>query len=162
MSPSSGTGADNSGVRIFPPGVYILGLVIGYLIQWAWPLRIVGANWVSPLRILGAILILLWIGLTAWALSTFGRAGTPVNPRETVTTIARGGPYRLTRNPMYLSMALGLAGFAFIGNALWPLLALIPVIWIIQVMVIDREEAYLERKFGEEYLDLKRSVRRWI
>jgi protein-S-isoprenylcysteine O-methyltransferase Ste14 len=162
MSASVGTNTDNSGVRIFPPGVYILGLVIGYLVQWAWPLHIVDASWVTPLRVLGAILILLWIGLTAWALSTFSRVGTPVNPRETVKTIARGGPYRYTRNPMYLSMALGLAGFSFIGNALWPLLALIPVIWVIQVMVIDREERYLERKFGEEYLDLKRSVRRWI
>ena len=63
---------------------------------------------------------------------------------------------------MYLGMALVFAGFALLGNALWPLLALIPVIWAIQKQVIAREEIYLEAKFGADYLALKSRVRRWL
>jgi protein-S-isoprenylcysteine O-methyltransferase Ste14 len=63
---------------------------------------------------------------------------------------------------MYLGMALILGGLAFIGNALFPLLALIPVIWWIRTQVIDKEERYLEAKFGAPYLDFKRRVRRWL
>jgi protein-S-isoprenylcysteine O-methyltransferase Ste14 len=162
MANSSARMPDNSGARIFPPAVYILGLVVGFAIHLAWPVHIASGGWVLAVRIVGAALILIWIALTAWALMTFRRAGTPVNPRETVTTIARGGPYRYTRNPMYLAMALGQAGFAFLFNSLWPLIALIPVIWVIRVMVIAREESYLERKFGDQYLDLRKSVRRWL
>ena len=63
---------------------------------------------------------------------------------------------------MYLGMALVFAGFALLGNALWPLLTLIPVIWAIQTQVIAKEEAYLEAKFGADYLALKSRVRRWL
>jgi protein-S-isoprenylcysteine O-methyltransferase Ste14 len=63
---------------------------------------------------------------------------------------------------MYLGMALLVGGFALLGNALWPLLALIPVIWFIRTQVIDREERYLEARFGVEYRDFTSRVRRWL
>jgi protein-S-isoprenylcysteine O-methyltransferase Ste14 len=72
------------------------------------------------------------------------------------------GPYRFTRNPMYLGLALLLAGLAGIGNALWPLLAVIPVVAIIRTQVIAREETYLENRFGEEYRAYRGRVRRWL
>jgi protein-S-isoprenylcysteine O-methyltransferase Ste14 len=95
-------------------------------------------------------------------MSRFRAAGTSPDPHEPTTTIATAGPYRFTRNPMYLGMTLILGGLAFLGNALWPLVAVVPVVWWIQTQVIAKEEAYLEAKFGAEYLALKARVRRWL
>ena len=90
------------------------------------------------------------------------KTGTRVNPFEPSTMLVLDGPYRFTRNPMYLGMALVLGGLALIGNALWPFLALAPVIAIIRTQVIAKEEAYLEAKFVAPYRDFKARVRRWI
>jgi protein-S-isoprenylcysteine O-methyltransferase Ste14 len=96
------------------------------------------------------------------AVAMFRRAGTSPDPREPTTALAFDGPYRFTRNPMYLGMALILGGLALVGNALWPLIAVVLAVWIIRTQVIDREERYLEAKFGGAYRDFKSRVRRWI
>jgi protein-S-isoprenylcysteine O-methyltransferase Ste14 len=163
---SNGSGAQfssqASGVRIFPPAVYIAGLVIGYLIEWLWPVPILPGPFGFVLRILGVAIILAGAGLIASAITRFRSIGTPVNPTEPTTTLAFDGPYRFTRNPMYLGLALLLAGFALVGDTLWPLLAVIPAVWIIQTQVIAREEPYLEAKFGAPYRDFTARVRRWL
>jgi protein-S-isoprenylcysteine O-methyltransferase Ste14 len=154
--------ADNSGVRIFPPAVYLGGLIVGYLIQWLLPLPIVPDAWNFSVRVLGILVLALGVWLVFSAASLFGRLGTPPNPTQPTTALATDGPYRFTRNPMYLGMGLMLAGFALIGNALWPLIALVPVVGIIRLQVVDREERYLEARFGTEYREFKARVRRWI
>ncbi len=153
---------DTPGVTILPPFVFLIGLVGGYLIQWALPFPILPPVFDVAIRGAGVIVILVGAWLMFTALAVFQRAGTPASPHETSKALAFDGPYRFTRNPMYLGMALVLAGFAFIGNALWPLLALIPVIWWIQTQVIHREEAYLSAKFGQPYVDFTHRVRRWL
>lgn len=153
---------DNSGVRIFPPGVYLGGLIVGYLVQWLWPIAIAPEGWSFSVRVLGLVALALGVWLVLSAASLFGRLGTPPNPTQPTTALATDGPYRFTRNPMYLGMGLMLAGFALVGNALWPLIALVPAVGIIRLQVIDREERYLEAKFGNEYRDFKTRVRRWI
>lgn len=152
---------DNAGVRVIPPLVYVAGLVIGYVVWWFWPAPIVpgGAGIACAI---GVLLILAGIGVTVWAVLTFRRIGTSPIPVAPTTALAFGGPYEYTRNPMYLGLAATHAGIAFLGNALWPLVALIPVVWVIQTQVIDREEAYLMRKFGEEYRAYMGRVRRWF
>jgi protein-S-isoprenylcysteine O-methyltransferase Ste14 len=90
------------------------------------------------------------------------RAGTNVDPREPTTTIVTGGPYRFTRNPLYLSMTLVYAGITALANALPAALLLPAVLAFMRRGVIEREERYLERKFGDEYMDYKARVRRWI
>jgi protein-S-isoprenylcysteine O-methyltransferase Ste14 len=158
---SDKSGSTSSGVRIFPPGVYLAGLVIGYAIEWFSPLPILpGAN--GAARVLGVIVLILGAGLLFGAVSRFRSVGTSPNPTEPTTALALDGPYRFTRNPMYLGMALLLAGFALIGNALWPLIAVIPVVFVIRTQVIDREERYLEAKFGAQYTDFKARVHRWL
>jgi protein-S-isoprenylcysteine O-methyltransferase Ste14 len=79
-----------------------------------------------------------------------------------ITTIVETGPYRFTRNPIYLGMVLGLIGLAIAFNSLWLLVTLVPFALVIRYAVITREEAYLERKFGEVYLAYKSRVRRWL
>jgi protein-S-isoprenylcysteine O-methyltransferase Ste14 len=162
MTDPSPSLADNAGVRIFPPGIFIGGLVIGYVIQWFWPLPILPADMTLAARVFGVLVFIIGICFIALAMGAFRRAGTSVVPVEPTTALTFEGPYTFTRNPMYLGMALILGGLAFAGNALWPLLMLIPAIVIVQTQVIAREEAYLERKFGAEYLAFKARVRRWI
>jgi protein-S-isoprenylcysteine O-methyltransferase Ste14 len=153
--------SDTAGVKVFPPFVYFVGLAGGYLIWWLVPVSIFpGAG--TPLRAVGIVVCLAGLSLGASALFQFWRVGTPPEPHKPTRALATTGPYRFTRNPMYLGMALGHAGLALVGNALWPLLTLIPVIWIIRRKVIDREEDYLTAKFGDEYRSLTRRVRRWI
>src|SRR5215218_8801600 len=90
------------------------------------------------------------------------RAGTPTNPYKPSSGIVTEGPFRYTRNPAYLSMTMVYAGVAFLARAPWAL-ALLPVaLGVIRRGVIEREERYLERKFGAEYVSYKARVRRWI
>ena len=89
-------------------------------------------------------------------------AGTPINPEEPVSKLVTGGPFCYTRNPGYLSMAMIYAGLACLANAFWAILLLPATLLVIQHGMIEREERYLERKFGEEYLRYKARVQRWI
>ncbi len=101
----------------------------------------------------------LLLGWFEWAMR---RAGTPTNPYKPSSGIVTEGPFRYTRNPAYLSMTMVYAGVAFLARAPWAL-ALLPVaLGVIRRGVIEREERYLERKFGAEYVSYKARVRRWI
>lgn len=90
------------------------------------------------------------------------RAGTSVNPTQPTTTLILEGPYRFTRNPIYLGMTALYMGIAILANTLWPILLLPGALFVMTRGVIEREEAYLERKFGEQYVTYKEKVRRWI
>lgn len=153
---------DNSGVRILPPAVYLAGLVVGYALNWLWPVAILPGSAGIFVRLLGVAFLLAGLAVILLALATFHRAGISPNPARPTSALTVEGPYRFTRNPMYLGMALATAGIAGIGNALWPLLALVPVLAIIRTQVIAREERYLEEKFGEAYRAYAASVRRWL
>ncbi len=100
--------------------------------------------------------------LLGWFERAMRQADTPASPYKPVSRIATEGPFRYPRNPGYLSMAMIYAGIASLANALWAILLLPVALLVIQRGVIEREERYLERKFGEEYLRYKARVRRWI
>ena len=153
---------DTAGIRILPPLIYLGGLILGYAIWWFWPVPIAPGEWSFTIRIAGGVAVLLglWVGLSA--VTVFRRIGEDPNPMAPTNALTFEGPYRFTRNPMYVGMALLQVGLALAGNALWPLVALVPVLWIVRTEVIDKEEQYLERKFGQQYRDYKARVRRWI
>jgi protein-S-isoprenylcysteine O-methyltransferase Ste14 len=152
----------SSGVRLFPPGVYLAGLVAGYAVEWFWPVPIGPGGLGTAVRVVGVVLIVAGFVTAASGVASFRRAGTNPNPTQPSTALVVTGPYRFTRNPMYLGLAILHAGLAAVGNALWPLIALVPVVWIIRTQVIDREEAYLDKRFGEAYRAYKARVRRWL
>lgn len=120
---------DTSGVTLFPPGIYLGGLAAGLLLPWIWPLHLAPPSAVLALRVAGGALIALGISLPIWATATFRGVGTTPNPTRPTTALAFEGPYRFTRNPMYLGLALGSIGVALVANALAPLLALPFVLW---------------------------------
>lgn len=153
---------DTSGVRFPPPLYYLIGLLLGFVIQHFYPVYLVAPGHLSITYTLGGIWIFLGLLLAAWAVLTFRRAGTSPIPHLPTTALAENGPYHLTRNPMYLAMALICVGISLALNMIWPLLSVPVVIAIVDRMVIAKEERYLETKFGAQYRDYRKRVRRWI
>ena len=150
---------DTPGLPAPPPLVFLGGLLLGGVLEAFFPTD-APAWWV---RVLVAVAGLGGGYLLAGrALRSFASVGTTPNPFEPSTAIATGGPYRFTRNPMYLGMALAYVGLAFAIGILWALAALPVVLLVIDRVIIKREERYLKARFGEQYLAYKRRVRRWL
>jgi protein-S-isoprenylcysteine O-methyltransferase Ste14 len=152
--------ADTANVIVRPPIAWALAVLAGLALNWLAPLPFIAAA--VPAAWLGAMVFALALALVAWAIATMTRAGSNVPTTLPTTTIVDTGPYRFTRNPIYLGMVLGLIGLAIAFNSLWPLLTLVPFALVIRYGVIAREEAYLERKFGDVYRRYRSHVRRWL
>ena len=142
-----------------PPIIFLGCAVLGSLLQFIFPIRVMRY---SVSLSLGVVLAVLSASLAIWAVRVMSAAGTNVRPDRPALTIVRSGPYRFTRNPMYLSLCLLQLALGLVLDGWIPLLFTIPLILILHFGVILREESYLEAKFGEQYLALKREVRRWI
>jgi protein-S-isoprenylcysteine O-methyltransferase Ste14 len=150
---------DTAGVVAPPPLIYLAGLAAGFGLEALLP----GTSLPGAVRwVLGGVFFVVGLAFAASFNTAFARKGTAVEPWKPTTAIVTGGPFRITRNPAYLGMALLYVGIALLGDALWALVPLPVVLAVIDRMVIAREERYLERKFGREYLDYKGTARRWI
>jgi protein-S-isoprenylcysteine O-methyltransferase Ste14 len=159
MSDDARETPDNPGVIAPPPLIYAGALAIGLLANRLYPIAFLPRG---LSRVLGWPLIVGGPVVGSLGLREMKRADTNVDPREPTTAIVTGGPYRFTRNPLYLSMTLIYAGITALANAL-PAAVLFPIVLrIMRRGVIEREKRYLERKFGDEYLIYKAQVRRWV
>jgi protein-S-isoprenylcysteine O-methyltransferase Ste14 len=152
--------ADTAQVIIRPPLAWGLAIIAGLALNWLVPLPFLPAD--LPAGWLGALVFVVALALFAWAIVTLTRAGSNVPTNLPTTTIVESGPYRFTRNPIYLSMFLGLIGLAITFDNLWLLMILVPFALVIRYGVVAREEAYLERKFGDVYCGYRARVRRWL
>lgn len=150
---------DHAGVKIPPPLCFMAFLVVGILFDSAWIDRRLSADY---LTIFGGVIAVISAIYLIIAAQKHKSAGSNVEPWKPTTTIISEGAYKYSRNPIYLAMALVYTGIA-IAAASWFALILLPFcLLIIRYYVIAREEAYLEDKFGKEYLDYKARVRRWL
>jgi protein-S-isoprenylcysteine O-methyltransferase Ste14 len=152
--------ADTAQVIIRPPLAWGLAVIAGLALNWLVPLPFLPAN--LPAGWLGAMVLVLASALFAWAIVIMTRAGSNVPTNRPTTAIVESGPYRFTRNPIYLGMFLGLIGLAMALDNLWLLMLLVPFALVIRYGVVAREEAYLERKFGDVYRGYRSRVRRWL
>jgi protein-S-isoprenylcysteine O-methyltransferase Ste14 len=139
--------------------VYLGAIALGLSLHGAWPVRLV-SDAVS--KLLGGATVLIAVALFLSAVRTLRAAGTPVPGDRPTTTIVRTGPYRYSRNPVYLAFSLFHLGIACWVNSLWLLVTLVPAVALMSFVVIPREEHYLERRFPSEYLPYKAAVRRWL
>jgi len=151
-----GSGAN---VVIKPPRLFLISIVAGLLLQLLWPLNF--ANNVATV-LLGLSLIGGSLGLMFWADGTFKRWDTAVNPDNPTTILVTSGPYRFSRNPMYLAFVLIQLGIGLAVSSWWLLIALLPAWIILRWGVIAREEQYLTEQFDAAYLEYKTAVRRWL
>jgi protein-S-isoprenylcysteine O-methyltransferase Ste14 len=151
--------SDTSGIRVPPPAYYVAAFLLGVALELVFP-----TSW-PPAGVRLAVALLAggaWLALDVAAMVHFRRAGTSVAPTNPTTALVTGGPYRVTRNPMYLGMAFLYVALAFAFGVIWALVFLPGVIVIIDRFVIAREEPHLEREFGQAYHDYKARVRRWL
>ena len=160
-SPGSGEGlaaAANLG-WMRPPLVYLASIVLGLLLQSAWPVALLPDSVGVPV---GVSVVLIGVGLFAFAVRTFRAADTPIPGSLPTTTIVVTGPYRFSRNPIYLGFSLLQLGISLWLGSLWLLITLAGVVALMSFVVIPREERYLESRFPSDYLAYKASVRRWL
>ena len=142
-----------------PPSVYLGSIGLGLLVHLFWPVEFLSASVSVPI---GVMVVLVAGTLFISAVRTFRRAGTPIPSNRPTTAIVRTGPYGFSRNPIYLAFTLFQVGLAAWVNSLGVLLTLLPALAFMGLVVIPREERYLEARFPSEYLPYKREVRRWL
>ncbi len=151
--------ADHAGVAFHPPLLLALALLVGFGARW-----IVSLEWVpGALAVfVGPAVTAVSLGLFSWAIYTMRSGDASIPTNEPTNVIVARGPFRFSRNPIYVTMLLLQVGVGIWANSLWFLgLAAISAM-LLSWGVISREEQYLERKFGTEYLAYKTRVRRWL
>jgi len=141
-----------------PPIIFLVAILGGIVLNWTWPMAVIPAT----LRLLGPVLTVCAAVAFFLSLREFRRAGTSVRGSQRTSAIVRSGPYRFSRNPIYVSFALLLVGLSFWLSNLWLLIMLVPAIGFIALIVIPREERFLERNFPGQYSSYKATVRRWL
>ena len=152
---------DRRGPRIFvpPPLITLTMLGAGWGVEQYWAVNITDASWIHTVGI-GLLVVSLSLAIAA-ALPFFFHK-TSIEPWQPTSTIIQSGVYGFSRNPIYLAFCLASSGIGFYLNSLWVLASVFPLVLVLQFAVIRREEIYLEKKFGEHYLEYKNRVRRWL
>ena len=149
-------------VRVPPPLIYVIGFGIGWLVDRRWPLGIFGPEHGRMRIAIAMVFIACWFVLMMTAFTTFRRARTAIIPLFPASSVVTTGPYRVTRNPMYVSFIALYIGAALLVNSWWPLVLLPAVVLTIDRAVIAREERYLRSAFPVEYAAYCDRVRRWL
>ena len=150
---------DRAGVIAFPPLLFGSTLVVGLVLKFMFPTPVLPT---TLALVVGVVIVLAGLPMLLLAFREMIRHKTTINPSGTTTAIVSKGIYRYTRNPMYMALTLIYVGVCIAANAYWGLLLLIPLLVVVQKGIIEREEHYLTRKFGDEYLRYKAQVRRWL
>jgi protein-S-isoprenylcysteine O-methyltransferase Ste14 len=160
--PAGGSGApDVAGVIALPPLIFLGFLAAAAVLEAVVPFPLLAAH-AFPRYLAGAALAAGGSVIIAMGARRFLAAGTNTAPTLPTTALVVDGIYRRTRNPLYLGTTLVYLGLGVAAGSLWAIVLLVPLMWVINVGVVAREERYLERKFGDAYRAYKARVRRWI
>ena len=154
-----GETTDHAPIVVNPFVIVGGALMVAVLLQWLWPLPFLPT---TLARIVGVLVFLLGFGFGLPAVRLMRQAKTTLNPYRPSSAVITSGPFRLTRNPLYVANLLNYAGLVVFFSLLWGLLLLPAIVWMTNRWVIRHEESYLEQKFGGEYTRYKASVRRWL
>jgi protein-S-isoprenylcysteine O-methyltransferase Ste14 len=153
------TAADNAGVVVLPPLLYGVATGAVLALRWFLPLPIVRhamALWS------GIALAMIAVVIAVWGSRTMRMAGTNVNPSLPTTVVVTAGPFRFSRNPLYVALTLFYLGLTLALDTWWGIVVLVPLLIIMHYGVVRREERYLEQKFGESYRQYRSTVRRYL
>ena len=151
--------ADNAGVVVRPPLLYGVAFVVALVLGWFWPMPIVGRVVAAGV---GLVLVVFGVGIAMWGRRTMQAAGTNVAPHRPATVLVKTGPFRFSRNPLYISLTLLFLGLSLVVNTWWGIVLLFPVLITMHWGVILREERYLDQKFGAGYQEYRSKVRRYF
>jgi protein-S-isoprenylcysteine O-methyltransferase Ste14 len=142
-----------------PPRIYLAAILLGILGHLLWRDNFVARVIGLPT---GSLFVLASVALFLAATREFKEAGTPVPGNQAATAIVRSGPYRFSRNPIYLAFSLLQLGLALLVDSLTLVITLVPAVAVMALVVIPREERYLAQRFPSEYAAYKASTRRWL
>jgi protein-S-isoprenylcysteine O-methyltransferase Ste14 len=154
--------SDHADVAIKPPLLFLGALALGCLLSLVFPIGLGLASANGLAFTVGLTFVAIGFALAGISARAFQLAGTHVVPGRPSTALVTTGPYHFTRNPIYIGFVLVYFGLSIMLTSLWVLLLLIPVVIILQRGVVEREETYLERKFGRAYRKYKAQVPRWL
>ena len=154
MTPS----ADNPGVVALPPVLYGVAFLVVLVLRSLWPMPIFPAAYLWT----GLTVAVIGIGIAIWGRRTMRAAGTNINPSLPALAIVQSGPFRYSRNPLYLALTLLFLGLTLAVNTWWGIVVLVPLASVMHVGVVLREERYLDQKFGEAYRQYRSRVRRYL
>ncbi len=157
--PTGLKGLDHAGVAFHPPVMLAAALAAGLLLKQLVPLRFLPDAFPE---VLGPLLVAASFGLFLWAVATMSAANASIPTNTSTEVIVTGGPYRFSRNPIYVAMVLLQVGVGLWADSVWFLLLAAVSVGLLYVGVIAREEKYLEAKFGSTYTSYKAHVRRWL
>ena len=155
MTPST----DTPEVIARPPLLYVAALLVVLVLRRFWPLPVVShamALWPA------VALVVSGLGILIWGRRALETAGTNTDPRRPATAIVTSGPFRFSRNPLYVSITLMYGGLTLAANTWWGAIVLVPLLVVVHRGVVLREERYLERKFGDAYRQYRSRVRRYF
>ena len=145
--------------RFYPPVLLLMAVVLMVVLHYVLPV----ARWLAwPWRALGALPIAMALLVGFWGAVQFRRHDTTIIPFEQSTALIAEGPYRYSRNPLYISMTLILVGLWILLGSLSPVVVVPLFVWWISTRFIANEERHLEAQFGRTYLEYKTKVRRWL
>lgn len=153
---------DYAEVAIKPPFLFLGALVLGCVLTLFLPIGPGLASLNGVGLIVGFVFLAIGFALAVSSVRAFNRAGTNIVPGQPATALVTAGPYRATRNPIYVGMVLVYFGLSIVLTSIWVLVLLIPVLMILQRGVVLAEETYLERKFGDAYRRYTTRVPRWL
>ena len=149
-------------VHFPPPLLFALAIAGGWAIERKYPLPLSSLVPIPVQVVTGWALIVMGFSLMAWGLATFRLARTAVYPNQPARQLVAKGPYRFSRNPMYVGLTIMTTGIGLLADNIWMLMILPVVLTVISKFVIRREERYLQHAFGASYEDYLKRVRRWI
>jgi len=145
-----------------PPVIWAAALALAILLEWLVPPDFLPPPLSAVPTVIGVILVLLGLALAIAGARTFRTARTNLDPRQPALVLVEHGPYRITRNPIYVGLLLGFLGIGLIASLDWTI-PLLPALWLaLHHLVVLREEAYLSRRFGASYDDYRARTRRWL
>jgi protein-S-isoprenylcysteine O-methyltransferase Ste14 len=153
-------GNETSGPIARPPLLFLAALLIGVILDRLAPFPFPGTG--ASRWLIGGSMILIGLVLGGAGMRNFALAGTPVRSIKPTRTLVTTGVHRWTRNPIYAGMLLVYGGIGVAAGGLWILIMALPLMMVIRYGVVAREELYLERRFGDGYLNYKSRVRRWL
>ena len=152
----------NPGVNFPPPTLFVVSGICGSAMEAKFSLPLSALLIVPAQMVLGWSSTILGIALLAWAMATFAARKTAIYPNQPARELVAHGPYRISRNPMYVALTAIASGVALLADNLWMLLLLPVVLCVLTRFVIQREEHYLATAFGDSYLSYQARVRRWL
>ncbi|MEO7104497.1 MAG: isoprenylcysteine carboxylmethyltransferase family protein [Gemmatimonadaceae bacterium] len=151
----------SAGVHFPPPFIYLIGFLTGWLLDRVWPAPL--PQVAPPLRyVIIALFLIVWLVLMLGAFAKFMLARTAIIPNRAASMVVTSGPYRFTRNPMYVGLAALYLAIALFYGSWWLIVWLFPVLLVVRYAVIAREERYLTSAFPDEYPAYCSRVRRWL